>query len=402
MKATALLALLFLSGLTVSGSWKKHVVVQKQPGQGSMNVAVASDFDGDGRIDVMTSFGGGVSVFRGPDWRESRQVTRFADAYKGKRKVRNGCIHGCLLDVDGDGDEDFVGSNQMVFWLECPDDPFDGDWTFRVIDDEILGTHCLITGDVDGDGKLDLIANSGRPADTPFPNSLVWLEVPDDPKSGQAWKRHVVADKDAPGGSHYMGLGDVNRDGLPDIACGAKGGEKFPGGEWFALWEQTRNGKTPWKKRFLSDRQPGASNILPADLNGDGLVDYFASRGHAKGVLWFKAQANSIKGGRFSPDFKPIEIDPDIDRPHSLALADIDRDGDVDAATCGSLVTGEAVWYENDGQGKFTRRLLGRNQGSYDLRIIDMDGDGDLDVLIAGHHNANLVWFENPLEKSHN
>ncbi len=66
------------------------------------------------------------------------------------------------------------------------------------------------------------------------------------------------------------------------------------------------------------------------------------------------------------------------------------------------MVTGEAVWYENDGQGKFTRRLLGRNQGSYDLRIIDMDGDGDLDVLIAGHHNANLVWFENPLEKSHN
>ena len=381
-----LFASLLLSQLTGFGEWKKHVIVQ---GKGSMNVAVASDFDKDGHVDAMTSFGGGATVFRGPDWKTSRQVVQFKEAYKGKRRIGGGCIHGCLLDVDGDGDQDFVGSNQMVFWLECPDKPFDQDWTFRVIDDEILGTHCLITGDVDQDGKLDLIANSGRPADTPFPNSIVWLQAPKNPKSGAPWTRHVFADKDAPGGSHYMGLGDVNGDGLPDIACGAKGGEKFPGGEWFAWWEQPKSGKTPWKKHLLSDKQPGASNIIPADLNGDGAMDYFASRGHAKGALWFKG-----------PDFKPVEIDPTIDRPHSLALADIDKDGDMDAATCGSLVNGEAVWYENDGKGTFTRHLLGKNQGSYDLRTVDMDGDEDLDILIAGHHNANLVWFENPLAKS--
>ena len=118
------------------------------------------------------------------------------------------------------------------------------------------------------------------------------------------------------------------------------------------------------EKRILSDKQPGASNILPGDLNGDGLVDYLASRGHGKGVLWFKAEANSIKGGRFSPDFKPIEIDPIIDRPHSLALADMDQDGDLDAATCGSLATGEAVWYENDGKGKFTATFWARTKGA--------------------------------------
>ena len=390
---TLLLASLLLSQLSVLGEWEKHVIVQ---GKGSMNVAVAADFDQDGHIDAMTSFSDGVTVFRGPDWKTSRQVTRFKDAYEGERKIRSGCIHGCLLDVDQDGDQDFVGSNQMVFWLECPDKPFEQDWTFRVIDEQILGTHCLITGDVDQDGKLDLIANSGRSENTAFPNSIVWLQAPANPKSGTPWTRHVFADKDAPGGSHYMGFGDVNRDGLPDIACGAKGGEKFPGGEWFAFWEQGRDGKSPWKKRILSDRQPGASNILPGDLDGDGLVDYLASRGHGKGVFWFKAEANSIKGGKFSPDFTPIEIDPTIERPHSLALADFDRDGDMDAATCGSLVTGEAVWYENDGKGKFTRHLLGKNQGSYDLRTVDMDGDEDLDVLIAGHFSSNLVWYENP------
>ena len=44
------------------------------------------------------------------------------------------------MDADGDGDLDFLGSNQLVFWLECPDCPFEQDWTFRVIDEQILGS----------------------------------------------------------------------------------------------------------------------------------------------------------------------------------------------------------------------------------------------------------------------
>jgi len=53
-------------------------------------------------------------------------------------------------------------------------------------------------------------------------------------------------------------------------------------------------------------------------------------------------------------------------------------------------------WYENDGKGKFTSHLIGKDQGSYDTRAVDMDEDGDLDVLIAGHGSKNVVWYENP------
>ena len=114
-----------------------------------------------------------------------------------------------------------------------------GAWTYRTIDDEILGTHCLLEGDVNLDGKIDLIANSGRAAPaTSHPNSLAWLEVPEDPHHAKSWVRHVFADQDAPGASHYAGLGDVNGDGRPDISFAAKGGERFPGGQWFAWWEQ--------------------------------------------------------------------------------------------------------------------------------------------------------------------
>ncbi|MFT5302195.1 MAG: hypothetical protein ACI87E_000686 [Mariniblastus sp.] len=53
------------------------------------------------------------------------------------------------------------------------------------------------------------------------------------------------------------------------------------------------------------------------------------------------------------------------------------------------------VWYENSGKAKFTRHVWGRNQSSYDLRWVDLDSDGDLDILIAGHHSHNIVRYEN-------
>ena len=362
--------------------WPKHIVVAEA--DSAINTANANDFDGDGQIDVIASYGGGVWILKGPDWKPHR-IHSIANSIS-RTKPRSGCIHSCLMDVDGDGDLDYCGSNLTVFWLECPEDPLSGKpWTYRTIDDEILGTHCLITGDVDHDGKLDLIANSGRTARTTrVLDSLTWLSVPSQPHQADHWTRHVFADKDAPGGSHYTGFADVNGDGRGDISCGAKGGKGFAGGEWFAWWEQPADATTTWKKHLLSDQQPGASNIHPVDLDGDSQMDFFATRGHGRGVLWFKG-----------PNFRPIEIDPAIEGPHCLVTVDLDQDGDIDAATVGKENDGVAVWYENDGAANFTRHVIGRDQGSYDLRAIDMDSDKDLDLLVAGHGSNNVVWYEN-------
>ena len=364
--------------------WKKHII--QPPVKGGINGVSAHDFDKDGHMDVITSFGGNVVVFKGPDWKPF-SVHTFATG-DSIRKLGPACIHSCLMDADGDGDMDFIGSNNTVFWLETPSAPFSGQpWTFRTVDDEIAGTHCLITGDVNRDGKLDLIANSGRDEKvTAFPNSIVWLETPANPHIAKNWVRHVFADKDAPGGSHYMGFGDVNGDGRPDIACAAKGTDGFTGGQWFAWWEQPADSTAIWKKHVLAENEEGASNIIPADFDGDGRTDYFATRGHGKGVLWFRG-----------PDFGKIEIDPNVLAPHSLALADMNGDGHLDAVTCGKEADGVAAWYANDGKGRFSKHIIGTDQGSYDTRTVDMDGDGDVDVLIAGHASRNVVWFENPL-----
>ena len=366
--------------------WKKHLLQPASETIGNVNTVVAHDWNHDGHLDIISSFNGAVILLPGPKWKKQITLYKFIDSRSGQPAKRS-CIHSTLMDVDGDGDLDYCGSNQTVFWLECPRKPLLESWTYRTIDNQIKGTHCLIIGDVDGNGKMDLIANSGRgESQTPFPNSLTWQQVPANPHQAKQWQRHVLADRDAPGGSHYTGFGDINADGRPDICCAAKGGERFPGGEWFAWWEQPKNHGKPWTRHLLAKGQAGATNIQPVDLNNDGMLDFAATRGHGKGVLWFRA-----------PDFQLIEIDPDIEGPHCLSLADMDQDNDIDIVTCGHTTTGVAAWYENDGTGKFRKHVVGTNQGSYDVRTVDLDADGDLDILIAGHFSNNLVWFENPL-----
>ena len=135
-----------------------------------------------------------------------------------------------------------------------------------------------------------------------------------------------------------------------------------------------------WSKKLVTVLFLG---ILPADVNGDGKLDWLASRGHGTGVIWFE-----------NPSWRIHDIDTEIQFPHSLTVADHDQDGDIDAATCG-YGSERVMWYENDGKGHFSLHTLDENQQSYDLRSVDMDGDGDMDLLNAGRGSNNVVWYEN-------
>ena len=140
------------------------------------------------------------------------------------------------------------------------------------------------------------------------------------------------------------------------------------------------------EKKLLAANPPEATNIMPADLNGDSHTDYFATLGHGQGILWFK-----------EPKFMPIEIDPKIKFQHSLDLGDLDNDGDLDGVTSSKDPIDVTAWSDN-GRGKFTQRIIVAKQGTYGNRAIDMDNDGDKDILIAGHTSNNVVWLENPLK----
>ncbi len=378
---TMLLTCVALAGFaTAAEPWKKHIVDE---GRHTTNV-VAADFTGDGKIDVMANSDGATRLFVGPDWK-SQIVDQTKD---------HDAIHAAVIDVDRDGDPDYIGARYspgLIFWVETirgakADQP----WPLHVVDDQVNGIHGLLTGDVDGDGATDLIANSGQPVG-PWANSVVWYDVPKEPLEVKTWPRYVAGKGDAPGLTHYLGLGDLNGDGRADILTAAKGGPQAePGtGEWFGWWEAPANPRTNgWKKHLLGTGHAGATNLAPADVNNDGQMDVIATRGHGLGVIWFEG-----------PDWKEHVIHPTLASPHCLAVADFDQDGDIDAATC-AYESKIAAWFENDGKGEFKTHLLDENQCAYDIRAVDMDGDGDLDVLVAGQLSKNIVWYANPLKSA--
>lgn len=380
LTAALLTSLTSIQSQAVDVEWKKHIVCEDKGRV--ITTATAADYTGDGKVDVITSYSGRVSLFSAPDWKETRLHSL--------PNIKVHCIHSETFDIDDDGDIDWVGSlaTGKPFWLENPGKAADeaaGEWTARVIDHDIRGIHCLLKADVDQDGSLDVIINNFQP-EGPLTNSIVWLSIPEAVKEAPHWQRHVFADGDAAGGSHYFGFGDLDGDGWGEIAVGAKG-KPFESGNWFAYWKNPAAEKvrTPWKRVTVATDEAGATNILPGDLNADGKPDLLASNGHGTGVHWFEA-----------PDWKRHKIDGEMLSPHSLALADLDNDGDLDAASCGFESKRLSI-YLNDGKGEFFRNDLDTDQQSYDLRTVDMDGDGDLDLLNAGRSTRNVAWYENPL-----
>ena len=89
----------------------------------------------------------------------------------------------------------------------------------------------------------------------------------------------------------------------------------------------------------------------------------------------------------------PHYIDQTLKSPHTLAVADIDSDGDMDLVTC-AFESRVLAWFENKGRGDFERHNISLNQQAYDLVARDVDSDGDLDLVVAGQESRTVSWYE--------
>jgi len=372
-------ALALCSILSQAKEWNRHEIFTGA----HVNSATASDYNGDGHKEIIFSGGHKILMYLGPDY---KKINILAESDPNNPKIKSECIHCVLHDVDNDGDLDFVGSYvKGLFWLECPEkNATTTEWKMHQITDQIHGVHCIRSFDIDSDGKADLIANDFTHDKGPYSSSICWLKSSKISKKNIIWDIIPIAQNNTPGGSHYFDFGDINGDGRPDLALGAKG-KPFDNGNYFAVFYAPEDTQKPWRKELLPNagNQIGATHAAPADVNGDGKVDILASLGHGTGVVWFEA-----------PNWTEHVIDADMLYPHSTDFGDIDGDGDIDLTTVG-FGSKVAAWYENNGAGKFKRRVLSLNQMAYDTMITDLDGDGDNDILVAGQRSKNVVWFEN-------
>jgi hypothetical protein len=203
---------------------------------------------------------------------------------------------------------------------------------------------------------------------------------------------------------------DLDADGDLDIVIAVFGGGNV--GEVFWL-ENTSDhqGAAKYQKHSLLELS-GAITVSPADLNGDGKMDLvtLVAQEHEM-IVAFVNQGS----GQFAKSIIARAPHP-MYGSTSLSTVDLDRDGDIDVLfTNGDAFDAQTdpkpyhglQWLENTGQLQFAFHSIGRFYGASAAAAGDLDGDGDLDIVATSWVNfwtdagrAALVWYENDGKQS--
>jgi mono/diheme cytochrome c family protein len=200
--------------------------------------------------------------------------------------------------------------------------------------------------------------------------------------------------------------GDFDGDGRLDLVVAAFGW--FRTGEITLLLNRTEDWEKPVFERKVIDARAGAVHVVPADLDGDGKLDFVVLLAqHYESVLAFLGDG---KGGFRS---RTLYAAPHPNWGSSgIQLTDLDGDGDLDIlATNGDMFDDDILkpyhgiqWLENRGKLRFDPHPLATLPGAHRAVAGDVDGDGDQDVVASaftgaattasGRPQAAIVWLE--------
>ncbi|MCX5646798.1 MAG: HEAT repeat domain-containing protein [Phycisphaerae bacterium] len=333
------------------------------------------DVNRDGKLDI---FCGGF-WYEAPDWKRHfvRDVKEEGNYFYDFANLP--------MDVDGDGWVDIANAawhNKMIFWERNPGAK-GGPWEVFPIDTP-GNMETALAVDINGDGQPDVLPN--------IMSEVAWYEFHRDASApgGARWEKHQLP-KEAAG--HGIGAGDINKDGRCDIVA--------PKG-WL---EQTATG-WQWHPEF--DLGQTSIPILVHDVDADGDSDIIWGLGHDYGMYWLEQK--NVDGHR---TWEKHLIDKSWSQPHFMVMADLDNDGKAE------LVAGKryyahnghdpgendpecAYYYKFDAATKnWTRHTIhegGRVGFGINTAVVDIDGDGDLDVVAPG--KSGLYLLENLTKNS--
>jgi hypothetical protein len=386
---------------------------------GYSETAAVADINRDGRLDIIS----GEYWYEAPTWTKHRfREVGFSSNYIDSFSI-------LPVDVDGDGYVDIVDVSwfaQKIAWWKNPGRA----QTTALWQETSINTggpvEFAVLADIDNDGKaLEIVAQQNG-------TQQAWFEV----KNG-AWIKHVVSDGTH---GHGIGFGDVNKDGRNDILTPRGWLEAPPDpraeGNWI-FHPGFAAANTPVTAAGAGGTAPGAQPGVPPpaggpttpdgqarieelgfmhvlDVNGDGRNDIIAAAGHNFGVFWFEQGENDQWTRR--------TIDNAWSQGHASALVDLNGDGRPDFVTGKRFLAhngsdpGEReplglYWYEfrpaRGGRGgggtggvEWIRHVIeygGRVGGGMQIAVIDVDRDGDLDIVVGG--KGGLFYLENLTKK---
>jgi hypothetical protein len=295
------------------------------------------DVNGDGAMDVVSAgwFDKDIYWYENPLPNPPKPFKNIGDEYKEWKQyllpqppsLGGGCEAILGIDVDGDGKTDVVPNRRPLGWYEVVKGA-DGKPEFKRYDVDVSGRksadwlHGLGAGDINGDGRQDLVTGEG------------WWEAPKDPRV-EKWIEHAefkLRDAGIP-----MIVTDLDGDGDNDIIYGE-------GHDYGLFWmEQTKEGDArKWIKHEIDKSASQYHSLVWVDLDGDGqneLVTGKRWRGHGNddpgsfdplGVYYFKWDR-----AKKTWEKHIISYDDHVGTGMQALVVDFDKDGDLDVVCPG-------------------------------------------------------------------
>jgi len=241
------------------GEWKEHEIESGSP----IEFAFLVDLDNDGKAnEVLPQFGDEKMPLA---WYEARNGA-FVKHVVSPKSYGHGIGVG---DVNGDGRNDILTSSG---WLEAPPDPRSGVWKWHPDWADLGHVGFIYVMDVNGDGRNDLVTSMAHDY------GIFWMEQ----GPGNKWTKHVIDDSWSQ--SHAMTLVDLNGDGRKGLLTGKRfmahngrdPGEREALGIYWYEYFKTTGGQIEWVKHVIdySSRTGSGMQIPVADLDGDGDLDF--------------------------------------------------------------------------------------------------------------------------------
>ncbi|GEO10753.1 FG-GAP repeat domain-containing protein [Segetibacter aerophilus] len=264
-----------------SGYWKKHLIHDAVGNES----AGFFDIDKDGRLDLL---GGNSSKkqmtwFKAPSSPNDSEWQAFpisGEADLGAEPFSHGLGMG---DMNGDGRQDVIITKG---WWEAPPDVRQPGWVFHEAN---LGQAAaqMYAYDFDADGDQDVISSSAH-------GLGIWWHEQVAEQGGRRWVTHLISDAFTQ--THGLALTDMDKDGFPDLVTGMRyfahmghdpGELNPPVLYWFGL----KPGPKPtWVPHLIDNASGVGVDVVVKDITSDGLKDIIVA--NKKGVFVFKQNAD--------------------------------------------------------------------------------------------------------------